>query len=210
MIAILPIGSFEQHGPHLPLNTDNYQITAVAERVAEALGAFLLPTQPITTCYEHRGKKGSAVHFSANVFFRFLVGITERLYRQDFRKLAVLVGHGGIFITKPAVEHINYTFEGMHAMAAEYNAQYIPREMEHSGESETSRMLYHRPDLVRMERAVDFVPDAPQEYLTYAGLYAHSPTGVWGEPTKATAETGRVLFERTVRGMLAEIREVFG
>jgi len=208
-IVLLPIGSFEQHGPHLPINSDNYQIEAVAERVASELDSLLLPVQPLSTCYEHRGKRGSA-HYSANVFFKLIVAIAESVYGKGYRNFAALLGHGGIFIAESAVSWLNETLPGFRAMKTEYYAQIEPVEMEHSGENETSRMLYHTPGLVKTERAIDFVPDVPREYLNYGSIFTHSPSGIWGRPSLATKETGERLFNETVAEMLREIRDFFG
>jgi creatinine amidohydrolase len=206
-IAILPLGSFENHGPHLPVNTDNIQIEAVAEEIARELNAFLLPVQPITTCYEHHGKRGS-IHYSYNIFFKLLTGILERLYRQDFKKIAVLLGHGGIFIAEPAICHLNNKYKDLLVFLSEYYYQFDDRNM-HAGECETSRMLYQRPDLVQMDKAVDFIPEKPRCYLTYGSIFTHSPDGVWGNAALATAEKGEILYEKSLEGMLKEIQEAF-
>jgi len=208
-IAILPIGSFEQHGPHLPLDTDNIQIEAVAEKAAEALGAFLLPVQRMTTCYEHHGKRGS-MHYSNDVFGKILTGLIERLYQHGFRKIVVMIGHGGIFITEPTVRHLNYKYKDLHLIHASYLAQMDYSNMDHAAESETSRILYHAPELVQMEKAVNFLPDAPRAYLTYGSFFTHSPDGVWGaRATYGTAEKGKRLFEESVVGIIKEIKEIF-
>jgi creatinine amidohydrolase len=205
-IAVLPLGSFEQHGPHMPVNTDIVQIEATAERVAQELSAFLLPVQPITNCYEHHGKRGS-VHYSYPVFGRLFTGLAESLYRQGFRKIAVLVGHGGIFILEPAVQQLRYTYPDLRIVTAEYYPQYDYSTMDHAGECETSRMLYHAPEHVHMDKAVDCIPDNPRPYLTYGSFFTHTPSGVWGKATLATAEKGRWLFEEGIRGLLQELRE---
>ena len=207
-IALLPLGSFENHGPHLPIDTDNIQVETAAEGVAGELNAFLLPVQPITACYEHHGKRGS-IHYSYNIFFKILTGIVEKLYSQGFRKVVVLVGHGGIFIIDPAIRHLNYKYKDLYVVKSEYYHQFDSNNMDHAGECETSRMLYHRTDLVHMDKAVDYIPDKPRFYLTYGSIFTHSPDGVWGNATAATAEKGKILYEKTVEGMLKEIKEAF-
>ena len=207
-IAILPIGSFEQHGPHLPLNTDNIQVEAKAERVAKELNAYLLPVQPITTCYEHHGKRGS-VHYSSDVFGKILIGLVEKLYKQGFRKIVIMVGHGGIFITEPILRHLNYIYKDLHVITSDFHAQFDYENMDHAGECETSWILYHRPDLVHMENAVDFTPESPRYYLQYGSFFTHTPTGVWGKASLGTAEKGEILFEKCVAGALKEIKEAF-
>ena len=79
----------------------------------------------------------------------------------------------------------------------------------HAGEGETSLMLYLYPELVNMEKAVDFVPDVPRSYLSYAGFLRYSPSGVWGEATKATAEKGRRMLEFSIDETVRVMYEVF-
>ena len=205
-IAVLPIGSFEQHGPHLPIGTDNYQIEAVADIVARELGAFLLPVQPLTTCYEHHGKRGS-VHFTADVFYKVLVGLVERLYRNGFRKVAILCGHGGIFVLGPAIRHLNYTYKDLMVVSPE--GMGIGKDDIHAGESETSTMLFLYPELVNMEKALDCIPEKPRPYLNYGSFFTHSPEGVWGRATLGTAEKGKEKMEKSTKALILEIKRLF-
>ena len=70
--VILPIGSVEQHGSHLPIGTDYIYIQALAQEVAERMNAFLLPAIPFSTCYERIGKKGSSICARPNTFYQML------------------------------------------------------------------------------------------------------------------------------------------
>ena len=131
----------------------------------------------------------------------------EKLYKQGFKKIVIMVGHGGIFITEPIVRHLNYTYNDLHVVISDFIAQYDYEIMDHAGECETSRILYHRPDLVKMENAINFTPDSPRYYLTYGSFFTHTQTGIWGKATLGTAEKGKFLFEETVKGALEEIRD---
>jgi len=104
--AVLPIGSTEQHGPHLPLATDYIIAEAVGEKVAEKLGAFLLPALPISTCREHMGKKGS-VWVNPDTFFFMVRDIAMSLKEQGFKRVVIIQAHGGIFILTPVVRELN-------------------------------------------------------------------------------------------------------
>ncbi|MCL1795467.1 MAG: creatininase family protein [Clostridia bacterium] len=213
-IAILPLGSFEQHGPHLPLGTDNILVEAVAEGVAERLGAFQLPVQPITTCYEHHGKKGS-VHYSADVFYRYLVGIMETLIGKGFRKIVLIPGHGGIFVLEPAVRYVNAFYRDSAVVFVDpYEVRSAPdfpfdEQGIHADDMETSLMLYIRPDLVDMSKAVDCIPEKPRPYLNYGSIFTHSPSGVWGYATRATAEKGKWLLEKAIEEAALRIQNLF-
>jgi creatinine amidohydrolase len=214
-IAILPLGSFEQHGPHLPLGTDTFQVEAVADGTAKRLGAFLLPAQPITTCYEHHGKRGS-IHFSADVFFKFLVNIIDRLYKQGFRKVVILCGHGGVFILDPAIRHLNFHNPDLHAISLDpYGNLWAPdsplsdnRNL-HACEMETSLMLHLHPELVEMNKAVDFIPVQPRAYLNYGSIFTLSPSGVWGFATRGSAEKGKWILENAINFSVKQITDTF-
>ena len=75
-IAIIPVGSLEQHGPHLPVMTDWAIATELGKRVAERMNAFLLPALPISTCREHMGKKGS-VWMEPLTFYQMMTDIIQ-------------------------------------------------------------------------------------------------------------------------------------
>ena len=212
-IAILPLGSFEQHGPHLPLGTDIYIVEALAEGIAERLGAFLLPAQPITTCYEHHGKIGS-VHFSADVFYKFIVNIVENMHRKGFNRIVILQGHGGIFILEPAIRYLNATYPALAAIIVGAEAPPGPdNPLEpggiHADDMETSLMLHLHPELVKMASAVDFIPEKPRPYLNYGSIFTLSPSGVWGNATKATAEKGKWMYDNAVGEAVRKIEALF-
>lgn len=214
-IAILPIGSFEQHGSHLPLGTDDYEVEAIAEETAKRLGAFLLPVQSISVCYEHHGKRGS-VHYTAPVFFRFLEAMACELHRQGFSKVVFLCGHGGVFVLGPAVRHLNSRHPDLRVIAVSaYGGLHGPDSPLkdsggiHADEMETSLMLYLHPELVDMDKAVDYLPETPQRYLNYGAIFTHSPSGVWGRATRATAEKGKWILAQSVNHCVETITQTF-
>lgn len=217
-LAIVPLASIEQHGPHLPVATDWYIATALGQGVAEATGGFLVPALPLSTCREQMGKKG-AVWMDPDVFYAMMTSILMSLREQGFKKVATLQCHGGIFVQTPVVRQVNATcnpgFMVMNvdvcnlfaAFAAEGIAE-TNTEL-HAGEIETSMMLHIAPETVKMELAADFVPTTPRPYLSYGSIFRLSPTGVWGEPTKGTAEKGRRMLERGVQLAVEEMEKAF-
>jgi len=214
-IAVLPLGSFEQHGPHLPLGTDIYIVEALSSGIAEALGAYLLPVQPVSTCYEHHGKRGS-FHYSADVFYRMIVCLLEKLYENGFRKITVIPGHGGIFVLEPAVGYIKAKYPDADVIiVSPYDRGDLPGwpfgdDGLHADDMETSLMLRIKPELVDMAKAVDFVPDKPRPYLNYGSIFTICPDGVWGSATRATGEKGAWLLENAVVKTAERIKNYFG
>lgn len=217
-IAIIPVGSLEQHGPHLPVMTDWAIAAECGKRVAEKMGAFLVPALPISTCREQMGKKGS-VWMEPVTFYQMMTDIILSLKLQGFKKVGILQCHGGIFIMTPLVRDLNARHNPDLMVAVAYSGQFSPQlyaegiletqtEL-HAGESETSKILAIDPESVHMDRAVDFVPTVTRPYLSYGSIFRASPTGVWGEPSYASAEKGEKLLERTAELMVEELNKAF-
>lgn len=217
-LAILPVGSIEQHGPHLPVMTDYTIITAAAKGVAEKTNGYLLPTLPISTCREHMGKMGS-VWMEPPTFYNMITDIVMSLKTQGFKRVAILQGHGGVFILTPITRDLNAKNNPDLMIATiDLVAAYLPMMEEgilqsraelHAGEIETSMMLYLAPETVHMDLAVDFIPKEARPMLNYGSIFRASPTGVWGEPTYATAEKGKLILERSVDKVVESMNYIF-
>ena len=215
--AVIPLGSVEQHSSHLPIGTDAMFAEAFSEKLAERFDALLLPVLPISTCYEHKGKKGS-VWMRPSTFYTMLQDIIGSLHSQGFKKVILILGHGGIFAAFPAVRELNATKNDLqiiiYAPDVDDDVKQImdtKKNEVHAGESETSLMLYLFEELVNKEEMMknDFVPDVPRPYLSYGSIFRASPTGVWGEPTKATAEKGERYFEEFANLTVEEFNRAF-
>ena len=217
-LAIIPVGSIEQHGPHLPVITDWSIATALGEGLAQKSGGFLIPALPISTCREQMGKKG-AVWMNPDTFYHMMTDIIMSLKEQGFKKVCILQCHGGIFIMTPLVRELN----------AKYNPDLMVTKVDicelfpvlykegimetntelHAGECETSLMLHLEPDTVIMKEAIDYVPDTPRSYLSYGSIFRATPSGVWGEPSKATALKGEQILERAIEYSFTQMQEAF-
>ncbi len=215
--AILPIGSVEQHGSHLPLGTDYLQIKDISERVAEKLDAYLLPPLPIGNCFEHTGTRGT-VWMSPRTLYNVLEDIVLSLKESGFSKVLVLSGHGGNFALYPCVRELNQKTEGLQvvichpALTPEQKEKYVETAVEiHAGEMETSQMMYLYPDCVKAEEAKknDFIPDAAQPELNMVPLKLLSPKGVWGCPSRANAEKGRMYLEMKAENTVSFAKAAF-
>ena len=217
-LAILPVGSLEQHGPHLPIMTDWAIAAELGRRVAELTGGFLLPALPISTCREQMGKKGS-VWMEPTTFYQMMHDIILSLKTQGFKRVAILQCHGGIFIMTPLVRDLNARFNPELMVVNIDTCNFFSRLYQegvyetntelHAGEGETSMMLAIAPETVQMDKAVDEVPDVPRNYLSYGSIFRASQSGVWGESRCATAEKGEKAFERSAQMAAEEMEKAF-
>ena len=218
-LAILPIGSIEQHGPHLPVATDWIIADALGRGVAEKTGAFFIPPLPISTNREQLGKRGS-IGMHSDIFYRMVFDICLDLKAQGFKRVGIIQAHGGIFVMNPIVRELN----------ADHNPDLFVAKLDvmeicwtafqsrglleaplgvHAEEVETSIILYLHPELVNMSKAVDFVPSVPRSYLNYGGIPRYCPDGVWGAATKGSAEKGKEMMELAVDAMVKEMNGIF-
>lgn len=200
---VIPLGSTEQHGPHLPLDTDTRIAEAVAARVVASNNtAWLGPTIAIGASGEHQGFAGT-LSVGTEVLASMLIEIA-RTAGPEFDRIAVINAHGGN-LTALTRAHQTCEFEGRRLMKWSVR---LPDADLHAGRTETSLMLAIAPDLVRLDRAEAGVQAPLDEILSTIhkeGLKGVTPNGVLGDPTGATAEEGRELLEQLVADAAREV-----
>ncbi len=212
-IAIIPVGAIEQHSNHLPLGTDFLIAEALAERVAEQLGdCYLLPTLPYSCSREHCDFAGT-VWLKPSTLESVVRDLVSGLVHMGIKKIALLVGHGGNWILKPAVREMNLDRTGFHVIVtgpeglASGTGEFAEL---HAGQSETALIMHLHPELVKMDQAKpDHSPKRGREFIDYVGMGGVTPTGLWGAPSKASAESGREMFEEAARRTADYIRSAF-
>ena len=217
-IAVLPIASLEQHGPHLPISTDIINAEAYASKISKELNAFQLPTLPISTNREHMGKMGS-VWMNPDTFYSMVKDICMCLKEQGFKRIVIIQAHGGIFTLTPILRELNATQNpGLQVCRVEpyafvqqfKDAGIITSDIcMHADEFETSIVMHVRGDLVREDLIEDCVPNVQREYLNYGSIFCVSPSGVWGRPSHASAEKGKALLEMGTTLMVEYIHKTF-
>jgi len=193
---VIPLGSTEQHGPHLPLDTDTRIAEAVATRVVASMErAWLGPSIAIGASGEHQGFAGT-LSVGTEVLASMLIEIV-RTTGPEFDRVAVVNAHGG---NLSALAHARRTCEDEGRALIVWSAS-LPDADPHAGHTETSLMLAISPDLVRTELARPGVLSPMAEILGTLlddGLIAVSDSGVLGDPTDATVEDGREFLDRLV------------
>ena len=230
LVAILPLGATEQHGPHLPLSTDWIIAEAMAERAANraAVPTRVLPVERIGYSPEHLSWSETRSLSYAKAIERW-IAIGARLAEGGIRRLVLLNAHGGnaplmtIAATELRVRH------QMLAVATSWTRHGDPSALVgedeklfgiHGGRIETAVMLALRPDLVRMEKARYWISLQQEhvhgrELLRAYGPHAHgwamedlNREGVVGDAGEATAELGQRLIDDAVSGLAPLIEEV--
>ncbi|MFD8340144.1 mycofactocin biosynthesis peptidyl-dipeptidase MftE [Streptomyces solisilvae] len=216
-LVLVPIGSTEQHGPHLPLDTDSVIARAVAERAADALctgpdgSPLVAPTMVYGASGEHADFPGT-ISIGHEALCSVIVELVRSLSLWAGRVVFVN-GHGGNIATlNTAIPQLRA--EG-HDVA--WTGCGVPGGDAHAGRTETSVMLHLAPEDVHMAAAVvgDTRPIATlMRDLIARGIRAVSPSGVLGDPTGASAEEGRaalnVMVSVTIRHIAAGLVDDLG
>ncbi|HEX4434725.1 MAG TPA: mycofactocin biosynthesis peptidyl-dipeptidase MftE [Acidimicrobiales bacterium] len=202
-VLTVPLGSLEQHGPHLPLDTDSRIAGALASGLADRCAAVTVaPTVPYGASGEHAGFPGTLL-MGLDVLADLLVELV-RSSRGSFAGVVFVNAHGGNEEALVAVEQRCAT-EGDDVLV--WRAM-TPGGDAHAGRTETSLLLAIDPTAVRLDRAE---PGRTEPIATLLprlraeGVRPVSSNGVLGDPTGATAEEGRTLLDDLVQGLTAAV-----
>ncbi len=228
-IIVQPLGAVEQHGPHLPLSTDLLVAEAVAEATVAARGdeldVWLLPPLAYTKSNEHAWSAGT-VWLSAATLMAVLDDLGRCIATTAARKLVFLNGHGGnsaLVATanrELRLAHGLMTFLAHPSIPADQGGTSSSGELGmgiHGGHDETSMVLHLAPHLVDMSTAVRNVPEhlAANRYVRFGGKVGFGwlssdfgPDGHIGDPTGASADHGRYLFDGAVTAFGEALVEV--
>lgn len=205
-VAVLPVGSFEQHGEFLPLATDTVIAMTIAEAVAAAYPVLLLPPVTISCSHEHAAWPGT-VSISAPTLHAIVRDVAESLRHKGVHQLALINGHGGNYVLGNVVQEASARGERMALFPTETDwlaartaggVETGPDTDMHAGELETSLLLHAHPSLVPADYAEhDERADARDRFLTL-GLQAYTRSGVIGHPSLATAAKGKGALDHLV------------
>ncbi len=231
-IVVLPLGAHEQHGPHLPFETDTILACGIAQRLAARVNRnvplTILPTEEVGYSIEHMDFDGSKTLSYDEAIERW-IGVGEALANRGIRKLMLLNAHGGNspLMTIVATE-LRVRFD-MLCVATSWTRFIGPGEIVsehekafgiHGGDIETSAMLALAPDRVSMDKAENFHSFQDQLAQTNSHLRAYGPhafgwkiqdlngQGVTGNASAATAEKGEKLIDQAVTGLSALIDDI--
>jgi creatinine amidohydrolase len=229
-VLILPIGSVEQHGNHMPVGTDTLLAHAVSLAAVEQTGQAVVLPPPWYGFSAHHMRFPGSITLRAETLMAIAEDIVGSLVRQGFRRILIVNGHGGnggvIDVLASTLGHKHYgqarivtlTYFALARDAIAALRQSRPGGMGHACEFETSLIQHIRPELVKIERAEVTYPDPGSAYLTtdligsqavrvYHDFADLSPTGTLGDPTLASPEAGERFFAASVEALAAFIAD---
>jgi creatinine amidohydrolase len=225
-VILLPTGSTEQHGPHLPLDVDAFLAESVCLEVGRRAPGLVLVLPPVSYGLNmHHIDFPGTIHIEPETFIAFCLNITKSVAYHGFKKILLVNGHGS---NSPLIDVVaRRTVLETHSLCAAVNyltlaaeAFETVRETEviaHADEIETSLYLHLAPERVRMEKAEadndvrgNFMSsDSTSKYpVRFSDFWSRwTGVGVHGDPTSATAQKGEVVFDGAVDRLVELARE---
>jgi creatinine amidohydrolase len=223
--CVLPIGILEKHGLHSPLGTDLIHVREVAARATKTEYAVVFPDYFYGQINEARQQPGT-IALSSQLIFNLLQEICDEIARNGFTKIVILNGHGG----NP--EFIQFFMQSLLNKRRTYAVYFVSPETDpafaeklnkmrktpaggdyHAGETESSTLLYLRPDLMKMERAAKESGEnqkrvALPNLYTPIWWYSSYPNHYAGDASKATKELGQLIAEHEIATFINVLKTV--
>lgn len=233
-VVLLPFGAVEDHGYHLPLNTDNVIVEAICLEAARRSPQDMLVMPTISYGLdEHHMDFPGTISIAPDHLVNYVADVAISVARHGFTHILIVNGHGSNRPIADLAARKTVLATGAICGAIAPNAavnktlsepelsqgrRSEPGGIAHAGEYETAMMLYLRPELVQMDKAVKEIGQLKLKYfnwdypepsaITWNDWWSRmSQSGVCGDPTVATAEFGQRLFEATVERLLELVRE---
>ena len=229
-LLLIPTGSTEQHGPHGPIGTDVIIPREVCRRVALARAALVAPPLTYGLAAGHRGFAGLG-YLNPSTYLAVIEDLILSFVESGFRRIVFVNGH---YTNYPAINLACFNAssklpEGVAAWALSYwdalpadeGKAYLSLETGlHANIGETSAVMAVRPELVKLERAVEGWPPFPELHgppmptifayfeTSVGSTYRALPQGVWGDPRGSSAELGEQFFEQIARAVGVVIDDV--
>ena len=218
-VVIIPCGSIEEHGDHLPLSTDSLQAEYVALGVAKKTGCLVAPPLRYGLCNSTRNFPGT-ITITFDRLRGIMKDILEDFVRNGFKRLLVITGHaGGSHMTAiklaaktVVVNHMNEKNRPRIMVCSDYDFAFDLRGKDfddrdsHAGTIETSRVMAICPDLMKGKGAANY-PNFPRFEVT-PDPEQYFPSGVMGDPTIASAEKGKKINDYVIEQIAKLVEEL--
>jgi creatinine amidohydrolase len=209
-VAIIPVGSTEQHGPHLPVSTDSDIVSFIAEKVSEKTGFLLLPTIEYGVSFEHHPFFNLSI--KSGTLQKYVIEICASLWKNKIKTIIILNGHHGNQKALNDIPSKVARIYGIRPRILVYSYwHFMKRRFDHAGFVETSimRAISRQVEMSKAEKGL------VEEGLSKKDLYRLGKTanksfiavtrnGVWGDPTGATAKDGRKILGEIIASIVKE------
>lgn len=209
---IIPLGSTEQHGPHLPVSTDTIIAEYFANQLTKKIPSYSLSGIPSGVSFEHRPFFNISI--SNDLLSELLSQICISLGENGFNQIIIINGHRG---NMGVVQYIPQKVERINSKVKVFGINYwhlIEREFDHGGFVETSLMLAIAPKLVQMHKAKSGYLNKKMLHSTYTTFLNNTSSfkitrnGVLGDPRKATKEEGKKIISITIKNLVRTLKEL--
>ena len=205
-IAIIPIGSIEQHGPHLPISTDSDIVTEISLQLSNKINGVLLPTINYGISDEHFPFFNLSIKKST--LSRILEDICESLIKNGISRILIINGHYGNLDSLKSFERKQKNNRKIKVFSY---WKYMDREFDHAGNVETSIMLAisKKVNMRKAKKGFQTYGMSKKEISKINKLAQKSfpkvtGNGVWGDPTKSSATLGRKIIKEVVNNLVKE------
>ena len=206
-VAIIPIGSIEQHGPHLPISTDSDIVTEVAKRLSEMKGYLLLPTITYGVSFEHAPLFNLSIREST--LRTILIDLCSSLLMNNIKTVFIINGHHG---NLKSIKNIDVKLQKISKNKLKVFPlsywHFMKREFDHAGFVETSIMLAISKNVKMKLAKKGLITDGmKKQEIKILGKLANqsfpkaTKNGIWGDPTKATKKDGKTILAEIIKNL---------
>ncbi len=208
-VAVIPIGSIEQHGAHLPVSTDSEIVSHIAKKISEKMGFFLLPTIQYGVSFEHSPFLNLSV--SSKTLEKLLIDLCVSLSSNGIQKIIILNGHHGNQHALKLVPNKVSKISKLTQVVVYSYWHFMKKKFDHAGFIETSLMLAISNKVQMKKAKKGLIPEnLSQKELVRLSKLANKSfvkatrNGIWGDPTKANAKEGKEILDEIVISLVKE------
>jgi len=209
-VALIPIGSIEQHGPHLPVSTDSDIVSYIAREVSDKNRFLLLPTLQYGVSFEHHPFFNMSV--STPTLQKILIELCVSLSKNHIDTVIILNGHHGNLNALEKLPNKVFKITGVKQRIFVYSYwHFMKRKFDHAGFVETSIMLAISDKVLMNKAEKGLIPDnlSKKELdrlnkRANKSFIAVTKNGVWGDPTPATVKDGKAILDEIISNIVKE------
>ena len=207
-VALIPVGSIEQHGSHLPVSTDSDIISHIAKHVSDKNGFLLLPTLQYGVSFEHHPFFNMSL--SDSTLQKILIELCISLSKNHINTVIILNGHHGNQNALKKLQDKVFKKTGVRQHIFVYSYwHFMKRKFDHAGFVETSIMLAISDKVLMKKARKGLIPDnLSKKKLDLLNKRANKSfisvtrNGVWGDPTKATVKDGKIILGEIIANII--------